>query len=104
VDHVNYGNVFDPFGSAYNGATVAFNVGTLSTSTGLGYRSLVVTNSVRNDMTALRSRSQYRLRFSLFDSNFDFADDFVQFTDTEDSLCAGTTTGQPPQLAVSIKP
>lgn len=104
VDHVNYGNIFDPFGSAYDGATAASNIGTLSTTASLGYRSLDVTTWAQNDLTASRVRSQYRLRFSLFDSNADFNDDFAQFADAEDSLCAGVATNQPPQLAVTLRP
>ena len=104
VDHVSYGSVFGA--GIYDSATVAANIGTISTTTSLGYRSLDVMASVQNDLTALplRTRSQYRLRFSLQDTNFDGNDDFVQFTDTEDSLCAGAATNQPPQLAISIKP
>jgi hypothetical protein len=49
-------------------------------------------------------RSQYRLRFSVLDTNSNGNDDFAQFTDAEDSLCAGVTTNQPPQLAVTMKP
>jgi DNA-binding beta-propeller fold protein YncE len=104
VDQMNYGDVFDPFGSAYSGAAAALNIGTLSTTTGLSYRSLSVTTQVQSDLTASRERSQYRLRFSTQDYNLDGNDDFVQFTDAEDSLCAGTTTNQPPQLAVTLKP
>ncbi|MEW6332264.1 MAG: hypothetical protein AB1560_12475 [Pseudomonadota bacterium] len=103
VDHVSYGDTFDPFGGAYDGATVAFNIGTLSTSASLGNRTLNVTTRVQNDLAASRLHSQYRLRFSPFDVNFDFADDFAQFTDAEDSPCAGTTTNQPPQLAITLK-
>lgn len=104
VDQMNYDGVFDPFGSAYNGGAVALNIGTLSTTASLGYRSLGVTNRVQNDLIAARTRSQYRLSFSTQDFNLDGNDDFVQFTDAEDSLCAGTTTGQPPQLAVTLIP
>lgn len=99
---MNYGGVFDPFGSAYSGATVAFNVGTLSTTTGLGYRSLNVTTRLQNDLTASRTHSQYRVRFSTLDSDSNFTDDFAQFTDVEDSSCAGTATNKPPQLAVTL--
>lgn len=104
MDHVNYGGVFDPFGSAYNGATVAPNIGTLSTTTGLGYHSLNVTTLVQDDLSMSRVRSQYRLKFSIQDTNSDFTDDFVQFTDAEDSPCVGAATNQPPQLAISLKP
>lgn len=105
VDHVDYGGVFDPFGSAYNGATVAPGIGTLSATTSLGYRSLDITTSAQDDLTALppRTRSQYRLRFSIEDSNLDGNNDFVQFTDAEDSPCAGqASTNQPPELALTL--
>lgn len=106
VDHVNYGTVFDTFGSAYDGATVAFDIGTLSTDDFRGYHSLDVTTSVQNDLAAspTRAASQYRLRFYPFDFLLNFTDEYAQFTDAEDSLCAGTTTNQPPQLAVTLKP
>jgi DNA-binding beta-propeller fold protein YncE len=102
VDQMNYGDVFDPFGSAYSGGAVALNIGTLSTTASLGYRSLSVTARVQSDLSASRERSQYRLLFSTQDFDFDGNDDFVQFTDAEDSLCAGTTTNKPPQLAVTL--
>ncbi len=104
VDQMNYGGVFDPFGGAYSGGAVALNIGTLSTTTSPGYRSLSVTTRVQNDLTTSRVRSQYRLRFSAQDFNFDGNDDFVQFTDAEDFPCAGATTNQPPQLVVTLKP
>jgi hypothetical protein len=104
VDQMNYGGVFDPFGSAYSGGAVALGIGILSTTPIPGYRSLNVTTPVQNDLTALRVRSQYRLRFSTQDYNFDGNDDFVQFSDAEDSLCLSVTTNQPPQLAVTLKP
>jgi hypothetical protein len=104
VDQMNYGGVFDPFGSAYSLGTVALDIGTLSTTTIPGYRTLSVTTGVQNDLTASRVRSQYRLRFSTQDYNFDGNDDFVQFTDAEDSPCAGVSTNQPPQLAVTLIP
>lgn len=101
VDHVNYGGTLDPSGSAYSGG-VALNIGTLSTTATLGYRLLSVTSRVQNDLTMSRVRSQYRIGFSVQDANSDGNDDFAQFTDAEDSLCAGTATNQPPQLAVTL--
>jgi DNA-binding beta-propeller fold protein YncE len=102
VDHVNYGSVLDPSGGAYSGATVTPNIGTLSTTAAFGYRLLNVSARVQNDLSASRERSQYRLGFSVQDFNSDGNDDFAQFTDAEDSLCAGTATNQPPQLAVTL--
>ncbi len=103
VDHVNYGGVFDPSGGAYNSAPLASNIGILSTTSTIGYRLLDVTTSVQNDLTASRVQSQYRLRFSIQDTNSDLADDFAQFTDAEDSPCAGqASTNQPPELVLTL--
>lgn len=102
VDHMNYGDAFDPFGSAYSGGAVALNIGTLSTTASPGYRSLSVATRVQGDLAAPRERSQYRLRFSTQEYNLDGNDDFAQFTDAEDSSCAGTATNKPPQLAVTL--
>ncbi len=102
VDQVNYGNALSA--GAYDGMTVVSNIGTLSTDSALGYRSLNVATRVQNDLMAARTASQYRLRFSLLDRFTNGADDYAQFTDAEDSTCAGTTTNQPPQLAVSLRP
>jgi DNA-binding beta-propeller fold protein YncE len=102
VDHVNYGAALSA--SAYSGATVSSNIGTLSTTASLGYRSLDVKTRVQADMTAARVRSQFRLQFSLLDYFANATDDFVQFTDAEDSTCAGTATNRPPQLALTLIP
>jgi hypothetical protein len=56
---------------------------------------------VQNDLDNARSHSQYRLRFSLLDTNLNGNDDYVQFTDAEDSCCGAN---QPPQLAVTFRP
>jgi DNA-binding beta-propeller fold protein YncE len=104
VDQMNYGGVFDPFGSAYDGSAVTLNIGILSATPDPGYKSLNVTTQLQNDLMALRVRSQYRLRFSVQDFSFDGNDDYVQFTDAEDSLCAGAAVNKPPQLAVTLRP
>ena len=101
VDQVNYSTLD---ASAYNSAPVVSNIGTLATDPSPGYRTLNVMTRVQSDLTAARTTSQYRLRFSLLDRFTNGTDDFVQFTDAEDSLCAGVTTNQPPQLAVILKP
>ncbi len=102
VDQVDYGNTLSA--GAYNGMTVVSNIGTLSTTPTLGYRSLNVSARLQDDLSAARTASQYRLRFSLLDRFTNGTDDYVQFTDADDSLCAGTTTNQPPQLAVTLRP
>lgn len=102
VDQVNYGNSLSA--GAYDGMTVVSNIGTLSTTSVLGYRSLNVSARLQDDLTSARAASQYRLRFSLLDRFTNGTDDYVQFTDAEDSLCAGAITNQPPQLAVILRP
>lgn len=99
VDHVNLGSTL--VASAYDGGTLASNIGTLSTNATLEYKTLDVLSSVQDDLTANRGRSQYRLRFSLRDSNADLVDDFVQFTDAQDSCCR---VNRPPQLVIVHTP
>lgn len=98
VDHVSYGAVLDA--TAY--ATVALaSAGTLSSDASTGYKSLNVGSLVQDDLSNGRSRSQYRLRFSLSDANLDFGNDYAQFTDAEDSCCAAN---KPPQLVITVRP
>ncbi|MDH5512237.1 MAG: hypothetical protein OEY27_03400 [Gammaproteobacteria bacterium] len=99
VDHVDYGAALD--GTDFAAATLLGNAGTLSSDASLGYKNLVVLSSVKNDLDNARLRSQYRLRFSLSDANLDDNDDYVQYTDFEDSCCV---VNRPPQLAIVIKP
>ena len=84
----------------YNAAALTSNIGTLSTDTSLEYKMLSVTASVASDILASRLQSQYRLRFS-DENSINFDNDYVQFTDAEDSCCAAN---QPPQLVITIKP
>lgn len=95
VDHVDLGTALD--GSDYGAPAIASNIGTLSTSPTIEYKTLDVTSSVQADRTVGRQRSQYRLRFSNKDSNNDGVSDLAQFTDAEDSCCG---VNQPPQLIV----
>jgi len=97
VDHMDYGT---SLGSVdYNAAALIANIGTLSTDASLGYKTLSVTTNVASDILS-RSRSQYRLRFS-DENSINFDNDYVQFTDAEDSCCAAN---QPPQLVITIVP
>lgn len=99
VDHVNYGTTLDS--ADYNAVALTANIGTLSTEMSLAYKTLNVTASVASDIQASRSRSQYRLGFS-GENNTDFTDDdYVQFTDAEDSCCA---VNKPPQMVITIRP
>lgn len=99
VDHVDYGNSLD--GADYATVPLLSNIGTLSSNDSEGYKTLSVASRVQDDLSNARSRSQYRLRFSLSDSNLNGNDDFVRFTDFEDSCCG---KNRPPQLTIVIRP
>jgi DNA-binding beta-propeller fold protein YncE len=98
VDHVNYGTTLES--ADYNAAALTPNIGTLSTDASLAYKTLNVATSVASDILASRSRSQYRLQFSS-ENSINSENDYVQFTDAEDSCCAAN---RPPQLVITIQP
>jgi len=84
--------------AAYSGQTLEPNIGTISSTTGTGSRTLDVTAAVQRDMTASRRVTAYRLRFRDHDTNGDAVADFVQIALSRDQHC----TGQPdPRLHVS---
>ncbi len=95
VDHVNIGSSLDA--SDYAAAPIASNIGTISTNTTVEYKTLEVRTSLVANLAAGRTKSQYRIRFSNRDSNNDGKNDYVAFTDAEDSCCA---VNKPPQLVV----
>lgn len=84
VDHVDYGATFE--GSDYFAGALTADIGTIAADTALGYKSLLVTSAVQADLSAARTRSQYRLRFATADGNNDGTSDFVSFGDAELSL------------------
>ena len=80
LDHVDYGAVLE----AADYAVPALSTpGTLSTNTTLEYKQLAVTAQVQADITASRTRSQFRLRFSTADFSNNGLSDHVEFTDAE---------------------
>jgi DNA-binding beta-propeller fold protein YncE len=99
IDHVNYGASLD--GTDYAIGALLSNVGALSSDGSVGYRTLSVASRVQDDLSNGRTRTQYRLRFSLSDANLNGNDDYAQFTDFEDSCCS---VNRPPQLTITIQP
>ena len=95
VDHVNVGTSLDA--ADYNAVALTSNLGILSNAGTAGYKTLNVLVAVQADRAANRTRAQFRLRMSLLDSNNDGKNDYVTFTDFEDSCCA---VNQPPQLVI----
>jgi hypothetical protein len=98
VDHVDYGATFE--GSDYYAGALQSNIGVIATDTIRGYKSLGVSSSVQADLTAARTRTQFRLRFSTTDGNNDGTNDYVQFGDAELSCCAVDSV---PQLKVYFR-
>jgi len=99
VDHVDY--IPDPGPDTYDGQNLTRDVGTLSSSASLGRRSLDVTMAVRNDLSAGRPWSQFRLRFytPLILPYIDHANDYVVFTDAE-----SYGGGEKPMLQIFYEP
>lgn len=81
VDHVDYGATLNA--AAYSVTAIASNVGVLSSDMTIASKTLVVTARVQADVAAARTRAQFRVRFSNFDSNNDAGSDYAQFTDAE---------------------
>ena len=98
VDHVNYGTSLQS--ADYNAISLTQNIGTLSADATQAYKTLNVATSVANDILVSRLRSQYRLRFSN-ENSINAQDDYVQFTDAEDSCCG---VNKPPQLLITFSP
>ena len=96
VDHVAYGA--SPTGVDYGNPALSPGLGPLSTDGAEEYKTLDVTAQVQNDVNAPRMHSQFRLRFSIVDSDNDGVGDYVSFVESEDSCCA---TGQLPQLVIT---
>ena len=100
VDLVDY--FAEPGAESYDGQTLERDIGTLSTSPSLGWRSLDVTSQVAGNLAAGALWSQYRLRFWAFRSvPPDDENDFVYFTDAEDSGVGWN--GEPPELVVEYE-
>ncbi len=93
VDHVDFGPLLDA--SDYAGNTLQQGVGVLATEHIARYRSLDVATQVQADLSAGRTRSQFRLRLPV-DSNRDLGQDLVLVEDGERSR----GTPNPPLLEV----
>ena len=98
VDRVDLGAGLDA--ADYSGGTLTTNIGTLSSTTTIEYKNLDVTNAVRADKTSNKPRAEFRIRWSIADSNNNGLTDRALFTDAEDSCC---TVSRPPQLVVTYR-
>jgi hypothetical protein len=82
VDHMNYGATF-PGSSTYGANALLGNIGTLSADASLALKTCSVLIAVNADRTASRTRSQFRLRWTNAEQNFDGQDSFARFVDAE---------------------
>jgi hypothetical protein len=98
VDHVEYGDVFPTSANYLPG--ILGNVATISGDATQEYKEAHVGFSVSEDLAEPRTRSQFRLRFLVADQDGDSANDFVVFTDAENT----SGTGNVPQLVVRYLP
>lgn len=96
VDHIDL--TLGLTDAAYSGQTLEPNIGTISSTTGTGARTLDVTAAVQADISASRRVTAYRLRFRDHDTNGDAVADFVQIALSRDGFCTGQAE---PQLHVS---
>jgi hypothetical protein len=98
ADHVVYGGVLEA-GAYARSFPTGQGFGVLSADASLGVKSLVVTALVQDDVTALRGRSQYRLRFE-FEEDADMDSDQAAFFSPE----TATVPSELPTLVVTYQP
>ncbi len=89
VDHVNYGT--STSATPYDGSPIASNIGTLTSNPTLEWKELVVTSSVKDDISSARSRAQFAIRFATESTG---ADAWARFTSADGS-------GNTPQLVIN---
>jgi hypothetical protein len=97
VDHLVYGDTLDA--SDYSASALTAALGPFSTERSNGLRNLDVTAQVKADLVAGRTRSQFRLRFSLLDSDNNGRTERVHFRDADNSEAATP----PPVLVVTYR-
>ncbi|OGM15278.1 hypothetical protein A2V56_03930 [Candidatus Woesebacteria bacterium RBG_19FT_COMBO_42_9] len=91
VDHLDYG---DSLGNEdLNASAISSNIGTLTSNASIEWKDLIVTNPLKTDIAASRTRSQYRLRFTTEATG---ADAWARFESGDNYL----STGNRPQLVV----
>jgi hypothetical protein len=91
VDHLDYG---DSLGSEdLSAGAITSNIGTLTSNASIEWKDLIVTNALKADISASRTRSQFRLRFSTEATG---ADAWARFESGDNYM----GTGNLPQLVV----
>lgn len=89
VDHVNYGT--SQSATPYDGSPIASNIGTLTNNATIEWKDILVTGSVKDDITNARGRAQFAIRFATEATG---ADAWARFTSADGS-------GNTPQLVIN---
>jgi len=97
VDHLDFGTSLE--GSDYNRTALAANIGTLANNLTLEWKEIEVTEGVKDDLTADRTRSQYRLQFASETLGGGTSGDFALFETGENYF----GTGNLPQLVIIFR-
>lgn len=96
VDHLNFGSTFEP--SDYSTSSISSSFATISSNPAPGWKEADVTQNVKGDLTAGRSRSQFRMHFALEQAGGGTTGDFALFESGDNSLKSGNT----PQLVIGL--
>jgi hypothetical protein len=99
IDHVAIGRVIESNLSTYAGDTLQANIGTISSDSTAGVRSMTVTSNVQADYAAKRSASQYRLRW-LFTSAPTVASNYAEYYAALGTDCGNSNGGPGPWLVI----
>jgi hypothetical protein len=100
LDHLDYGASLDA--GDYDADALTLGFATASSEATLSTKTLDVTSQVLADLGAARPRSQFRLRFSLLDSDDDGAADAAGWVDSE--VSGAGAPGMEPKLIVTYVP
>lgn len=94
IDHLDYGSTFE--NADYSTSSISSSFATLTSNAVIEWKDADVSDQVKNDRSAGRSRSQYRLHFAIESIGGDILGDFAHFESADNS----TGTGNTPQLVV----
>ncbi|HZS60531.1 MAG TPA: hypothetical protein VFA43_14755 [Gemmatimonadaceae bacterium] len=99
VDHVNLGRVVESNATTFFGDTLQTNIGTISSDSSIGGKSLAVTTQVQADYNAKRTVSQYRLSW-VFTTAPTLSSNYNEYYADLGSDCENTNGGPAPWLVI----
>lgn len=98
VDHLDYGSTLTS--GDYDLAALQSDIGTLSDNSDIEWKILDVTSSVQDDIDNGRQKSQYRLRFSVLETNFNDIWELSDFESGDNFYGEGNL----PELVITYSP